>query len=97
MQKPVKKTKKRQNCTHMTGAELKRLRREIGIGTCDMYRLLGLPRRTYQDYEAGKRGIPEAVATAAREAHRRDREFFATLPDRIDARLLEQFPDGIIK
>lgn len=80
----------------MAGEELRQLRREMKYGVADMYRILGLPRRTYQDYEAGKRGIPQRVAVAARAAHRRDREFMAGLPGRIHACLDRQFPGGMI-
>jgi hypothetical protein len=95
VQKTGKRTEKRQKRTHMSGAELKRLRREMKYRPCDMWLTLGLPRRTYQDYEAGLRGIPQEVAAAVREAHRRDREFVANLPTRIGAILDRDFPDGI--
>jgi len=96
VQNQPEKKKKSKKRTHMSADELKRLRREMRIGVCDMYRLLGLPRRTYQDYEAGKRGIPQDVADKAREAHRRDREFMAALSARICASLDQQFPGGVI-
>jgi len=80
----------------MSATELKRLRREMRYGPCDMYRALGLPRRTYQDYESGRRSIPQNVADAARAAHRRDREFMAALPARIGAALDRDYPGGII-
>lgn len=95
MQKQTKERKKRQKRTHMSGEELKRLRREMKYRPCDMWLTLGLPRRTYQDYEVGLRGIPQEVADAARAAHRRDREFVANLPTRIGAILDRDFPDGI--
>lgn len=38
-----------------------------------------LSRRTYEDYEAGRRGIPQGVAEMARELYRRDREFMASI------------------
>lgn len=74
---------------------MKRLRREMKYRPCDMWATLGLPRRTYQDYEAGRRGIPQEVAEAARAAHRRDRDFIANLPTRIGAILDRDYPDGI--
>lgn len=80
----------------MTGEELKRLRSEMRYGTCDMYRALGMPRRTYQDYEAGKRGIPEDVAARVREVHRKDRAFMAALAGRIGAVIDRDFPGGIV-
>lgn len=95
MQKQPEKIKKRQKRTHMSGAELKRLRREMNYRPRDMYLTLGLARRTYQDYESGRRGIPQDVAAAVRKAHKRDREFMANLPMRIGAILDRDFPDGI--
>lgn len=96
VQKSTKNQKKSKKRTHMTGEELRLLRLEMKVGPCDMYRLLGLPRRTYQDYEAGRRSIPLEVAIKARAAHRRDREFMANLPAKIFAALDRQFPGGII-
>lgn len=69
----------------MAGAELKRLRLEMRFAPRDMCEVLGLKRRTYQDYEAGKRGIPAVLAVRIREMHKRDREFIAGIGDRIDA------------
>ena len=96
MQKQQEKRKTRQKRTHMSSAECKRLRREMGCAPCDMYRLLGLPRRTYQDYESGRRGIPQGIAAQIREAHRRDREFMDSLPARIETWILRDFPNGVI-
>lgn len=79
----------------MTGDELKRIRLAMGYAPRDMYRSLALPRRSYQDYEAGKRGIPADVADKARQLHRRDREFMARLSDRIADRIDRDFPNGI--
>ncbi|BDV42414.1 hypothetical protein GURASL_13370 [Geotalea uraniireducens] len=96
MQNQSQKQKKRQKCTHMSAEECKRLRSEIKLGPCDMCRILGIPRRTYQDYEAGRRGIPESVATQIREAYRRNREFMAGLPARIETWFFRDFPGGVI-
>lgn len=84
MQKQQKNTKTAK--THaMSGPELKRLRREMKFAPREMCVILGLKRRTYQDYEANKRGIPSALAERIREIHRRDREFIAGIGDRVDA------------
>lgn len=91
-----KQHKKRQKRTHMSAEECRRLRQEMKCGVCDMYRALGLPRRTYQDYESGRRGIPAHVAAQIRAIHQRDREFMAGLPARIEARVLRDFPGGVI-
>lgn len=79
----------------MTGGELRAIRLEMGYAPRDMYRELGLPRRTYQDYEAGKRGIPKGVADQARDLLQRDREFMARLPGRITEIIDRDFPGGI--
>lgn len=79
----------------MSGDELKRIRLAIGFAPRDMYRSLGLPRRTFQDYEAGKRSIPTEVAETAREIQRRDREFMKRLPGRLAAAIDKDFPNGI--
>jgi len=55
-----------------------------------------MPRRTYQDYEAGNRGIPADLASRIREIYRRDREHMAGIGARIDAALDREFPGGMI-
>lgn len=91
MQKDTKKTEKRQKRTHMSGAELKQIRKAMRFEPRDMRATLALPgkkpipRRTYQDYEAGKRGIPADLAARIRELFKRDREFMAGIPNRVDA------------
>lgn len=84
VQNESQKQKKRQKRTHMTGEELKRIRKEMKFEPRDMYRTLNLPRRTYQDYEAGKRGIPAQLAARIREMHTRDWEWTAGIGDRVD-------------
>lgn len=85
MQNDTKKHNKRQKRTHMSGQELKRLRLEMKFAPRDMCDILPLNRRTYQDYEAGKRGIPAGLAARIRELHQRDREFIAGIGDRVEA------------
>lgn len=97
VQNTTKKQNKRQNCTHMSAAELIRLREEMRLQPVHMYRnVLNIPRRTYQDYETGRRSIPEDIATRIREAHRKDREFMTNLPGRIHASLDNEYPGGMI-
>lgn len=95
MQKAAKTTTKREKRTHMAADELKRIRLAMKFAPRDMCATLGLPRRTYQDYEAGKRGIPAKLATLIREMFNRDREFMATINDRVDAAAKKKFPNGI--
>lgn len=85
MQNDTKKQNNKQKRTHMSGKELKQLRREMKFEPRDMCVSLNMPRRTYQDYEAGKRGIPAKMAEAARELFKRDREFMNGIGDRVDA------------
>ena len=80
----------------MTGPELKALRQEMHMDMRSMSLILDkMPYRTYQDYEYGKRGIPESVAERVREAHRKDREFMAGIVARVDEEINRQFPMGI--
>ena len=94
MSENVKKSLKRTQ--YMTGKELKRLRREMKFDPRDMCCILGIPRRTYQDYEASKRGIPVEFAERVRELHRQDRAFIAGIAERVDADLAKKYPGGMI-
>lgn len=85
MQKHHEKTKKRQKRTQfMCGPMLRWIRLEMGFDPRDMRETLGLPRRTYQDYEAGKRGLPTELAARIREMFQRDRELMAGIAGRVD-------------
>lgn len=90
MQNDSKKTKKRENA-RMTGTMLRHIRQEMKLPPRDMRSILvppgqpAMPRRTYEDYEAGKRSIPAALATRIRELHQEDREFMAGIAARVDA------------
>lgn len=103
MQNDTKKRNNRPKRTHPRGrkqylckAMLRWIRLQMGFEPRDMYRTLELPRRTYQDYEAGKRGIPAELATRIREMHRRDRELMNGIGDRVDAELHRQYPGGVL-
>lgn len=85
MQNGTKKQKKQPKRTHMTGAELKSLRRDMRFDPRDMCATFNLPRRTYQNYENGERGIPAKLAEQIREKHRQDREWINGIGERIDA------------
>ena len=90
-----KRAKKQPKCTHMTARKLKDIRGAIGFDLRAMAGALGMPYRTYQDYEYGRRGIPKAVAEAVQELRRRDRQFMAGLRRRLAAGIDRQFPGGI--
>lgn len=80
----------------MSARKLKDIRVEVGFDKRSMARALdGMPYRTYQDYEYGRRGIPAEVAEAARELHRRDRQFMRQLRRQMAADLDRLFPAGI--
>lgn len=85
--KRLEKTKKGQKCTqYMCGKMLKWIRRQMLFDPRDMRETLVIKsRRTYEDYEAGNRGIPAKLATRIREMYRRDREFMNGIGDRVDA------------
>ena len=74
----------------MTGKQLKHVKEQIGFATCDMYLELELPRRTYQDYEAGKRRIPDSVVCKVLRLYRADRRWTRGMLQRIDKALKGQ-------
>lgn len=71
-------TKKRKNSRkrtqYMCAAMLAWLQQDINFKPVDMYTCLGIPRRTYQDYLAGHRGIPADIAAAVWDIYRRNRQ-----------------------
>lgn len=79
------KNKQRKRTQYMCGKMLRWLRKDMKFEPMDMCDTFRLPRRTYQDYEAGKRGIPEKLAAQIREKHKQDREFVAGIWGRVDA------------
>ena len=91
MRNDTKKQNKRQKRTHMQAAELKQIRLEMGFEPRDMRHALALPgtkpipRRTYQDYEADRRGVSAYLAARIRELHKADREFMNGIGNRVDA------------
>jgi DNA-binding transcriptional regulator YiaG len=50
----------------MNGAELKKIRVELGLGQTALARLLGTPRITYVQWERGDRRIPGVLVVALR-------------------------------
>ena len=87
MQNNKKKQNKRQKRTqYMCPQILRWLRQDMRFEPRDMRAVLEIrSRRTYEDYEAGKRGIPAKLATRIRELHKRDRELINGIGDRVDA------------
>ena len=63
---------------------LRLIREELNFAPRHMYRHLGIPRRTYQEYEAGNRSIPESIATAVIAELKWNRDFMAGIDRRVD-------------
>jgi hypothetical protein len=81
-----KKQKKRTKRTQFMCAKMLHwLRKDMRFEPRDMCDTFKQARRTYQDYEAGKRGIPAKLAARIREKHKADREWINGIGDRVDA------------
>ena len=63
----------------ITPAELKAARRTLGLKPGEMAKRLKTPRRTYQDWEAGKRPISGACDTAVELLLEKDARFMGRL------------------
>ncbi len=86
MQNDTKNVKKQQKRTqYMCAKMLRWIRKDMKHEPRDMCDQFKLSRRTYQDYEAGKRGIPAELASRIREKHNADREWTNGIGDRVDA------------
>ena len=90
-----KRSKNSKKCTHMSAATLRTIRQQIGFDMRSLAISLGLPYRTYQDYEYDNRGIPKEVADAVRDFRRRDRQTTNQIIRRIGADIDRQYPGGI--
>jgi predicted transcriptional regulator len=96
VQKVTKNNQKRKNARiSMCANELKQIRYMMRFDPRDMCATLGLKRRTYQDYEAGKRKIPQDVAARIRETYRLDCQHMNTIDQRVDAAVKKKYPNGI--
>ena len=92
MQNDKKKQNKRQQRTHplgrkqyMCGKMLLLIQNDMLYDPRDMCDQFNLNRRTYQDYAAGKRGIPEQLAARVRTQYAWDRQWMAEIGNRVDA------------
>ena len=79
----------------MTSRELKDLRVGIGFSMADIAACLGVPKSTYARYEDGTAAVPSGIKRAAVELRQINETFMAELPARVDARLAEEWPNGI--
>jgi transcriptional regulator with XRE-family HTH domain len=92
MTKPAQKNTK----THATGAELKLIREKLGFAPRDMRSALGITsRRTYEDYEAGKRKVPLETLRLARNIWQDNQIFWKRLPGILSRKIDREFPGGI--
>jgi len=80
----------------MTKEELRALRQEIKFDMRSFATCLGIPTSTLQRYEDGSATVPERIVRAAHELRQINVTFMQGLPDRIDAKVDEEFPNGIM-
>lgn len=86
MQKTSKKHHKGKKRTqYMCGNMLQLIQADMLYDPRDMCDQFILKRRTYQDYAAGKRGIPQELAARIRELYAWDKDFMANIGNRVDA------------
>lgn len=85
----------RKKARSMLPAELIAIRESLGYQQADMARFLGWPERTYEDREAGRRGIPADAAEWVRSAPARDAAGMDRLRGWIKNRIAADFPTGI--
>lgn len=88
-------SKNSKKCTHMSAERFRQIRQELGCDPRDMCAALGLKRRTHQSYEAGVRGIPEAVAVKAEKLAENNLKFMKNLPVLISSWVKRDYPEGI--
>lgn len=69
----------------MCGKMLLIIREDMLYDPRDMCDQFNLKRRTYQDYEAGHRGIPDELAVRIRKQYEWDRDWMANIGNRVDA------------
>lgn len=85
MKKATENKKARKRTQFMCAGMLVWIRIRMGYERQDMCDQLGLKPRRYQSYELGDRSIPADIALQIRELYRRDREWMAGIPGRVDA------------
>lgn len=76
--------------------ELKSIRLDMGFSIRDMASELGLSAPTYQGYEQGTRKVPQHVVEQAIHSSQKVREFMASAPARIEARIEAWHPFGFM-
>lgn len=79
----------------MTKEELRALRHEIKFDMGSVAACLGIAKSTYARYEDGSASIPERIVRAAYELRQINITFMQGLPARVDAKVNEEYPNGI--
>jgi DNA-binding transcriptional regulator YiaG len=71
------------------------LRKWIGFSLRDLAAVMRIPYRTLQDYEYGKRRIPDSFAVRFEAEIEREARIKAEVYQSIERRIAEEHPDGI--
>ena len=71
------------------------LRKWIGFSLRDLAAVMQMPYRTLQDYEYGKRRIPNSFAARFEAEVEREARIRAEVYQSIERRIVEEHPDGI--
>lgn len=75
---------------------IRAIRLELGFSIGEMAESLGLQKATYQGYDNGTRKTPDGIYQQAVALQKSVNDFMAEAPQRIDARLNQEFPHGIM-
>lgn len=76
--------------------KLKAIREEIGLSMRDFADILQISKPAYQGYESGRRSIPPGIMDKAKAQLQRTRAYWRTLPNRVEGRIDQEFPNGIM-
>lgn len=79
-----------------SGDDLRRFRLEhLRFSLADTSRLLRIPVRTLEDYEAGRRAVPGVVTVAMILLQERQQQVTREIIEHLNAEVDRQFPGGI--
>ena len=76
----------------VTAEEFTNNREALGFGQSDLSRALGIPLRTLQDYEAGKRAIPKVVHVALALYRDRDSWLMDKITQSVEEQAVRDYP-----
>ena len=88
--------KNSEKSTHENGKKLREIRESVNYDLRSFAKCIGIPERTLQDYEYGKRKTPVEVVNAALSFRARDRKLTASIIKRAKKEIDRQFPNGIL-